>query len=247
MKVIFRNEFYQVYTSDPAAEAGRIEAIIKVIGADSEFIEPESASDEAILLAHGPSHIEWVKRKKVYDIAALSAGAAILAARIALTEPCFAVIRPPGHHASEESAWGFCYFNNIAIALEVLKQKNLIKTAYILDFDMHYGDGTVNILGKKDYITVFNTDSHYRDKILSQIRYEMETCTADMIAVSAGFDNHINDWGGVLTTRDYYDIGKMVRAAARRIGGGCFGILEGGYNHNVLGYCVKAFIDGMSE
>lgn len=244
MKVIFHNDFYQVYTSDPAAESGRIESIINVIEGYAEFIEPEPASEEEILTSHSKSHIEWVRRKGLYDISALAAGAAIKAARISLKEPCFAVIRPPGHHASEDSAWGFCYFNNIAIAVETLKQENLINTAYILDFDLHYGDGTFNILDGKDYVTVFNTDSHYRERILSEIKREMETCNADVIAVSAGFDNHIHDWGGILTTEDYFEIGKMVRAAAIRCNGGCFGVLEGGYNHKELGKCVKAFMDG---
>jgi acetoin utilization deacetylase AcuC-like enzyme len=74
----------------------------------------------------------------------------------------------------------------------------------------------------------------------------MEACTADLIGVSAGFDNHADDWGGLLHTEDYEDIGKMVRSAADRNGGGCFAILEGGYNHDVLGRNVRALMAGMS-
>jgi acetoin utilization deacetylase AcuC-like enzyme len=246
MKIVFRNEFYQVYTSDPAAEAGRIEAIINVIEPYSEFVEAEPASEEQIRTVHTQSHIEWVRRKDLYDISALAAGASIKAAGIGLTEPCFAVVRPPGHHASEDSAWGFCYFNNIAIAIETLKLEGKIRSAYILDFDMHYGDGTVNILGTKDYVTICNVDQYYRERIMSEVKQEMEICKADIIGVSAGFDNHIRDWGGVLKTGDYYDIGQMVLQASIRNNGGCFGVLEGGYNHQVLGHCVKAFMDGMS-
>ncbi len=245
MKVVFRNEFYQIYTSDPAAEAGRIEAIINVIEPYSEFIEADPASEEEILAVHTPSHIEWVRRKSLYDISALAAGATIQAARIGLVEPCFAVVRPPGHHASSDSAWGFCYFNNIAIAITTLKRENKIRTAYILDFDLHYGDGTVNILESEDYITICNADQHYRERLMAEVKREMELCEADIIGVSAGFDNHVEDWGGVLKTEDYYDIGQMVRAAAIRNKGGSFAVLEGGYNHYVLGHCVKAFMDGM--
>jgi acetoin utilization deacetylase AcuC-like enzyme len=68
---------------------------------------------------------------------------------------------------------------------------------------------------------------------------------ADMIAVSAGFDNHEADWGGLLKTEDYRYMGNLVREAARRNGGGCFGLLEGGYNHAVLGINVLAFIEGL--
>lgn len=68
-----------------------------------------------------------------------------------------------------------------------------------------------------------------------------------MIAVSAGFDNHEDDWGGLLKTEDYKYMGSLVRAAAFRNHGGCFGILEGGYNHSVLGKNVLAFIEGLGE
>jgi len=53
--------------------------------------------------------------------------------------------------------------------------------------------------------------------------------------------------GGTLETDDYREIGRLVRAAARRCGGGCFAILEGGYNHQVLGHNVLALIEGLSE
>jgi len=52
---------------------------------------------------------------------------------------------------------------------------------------------------------------------------------------------------GLLGTEDYFEIGHMVRKAARRIGGGYFAILEGGYNHQVLGANALALINGMSE
>ena len=55
----------------------------------------------------------------------------------------------------------------------------------------------------------------------------MSACEADIIGISAGFDHHQEDWGGLLATEDYFEIGHMVRNAARRIGGGYFAILEG--------------------
>ena len=67
----------------------------------------------------------------------------------------------------------------------------------------------------------------------------------DIIGVSAGFDNHRDDWGGLLATEDYETMGRMVRQAAERNQAGCFGILEGGYNHAVLGRNVRAFLRGM--
>jgi acetoin utilization deacetylase AcuC-like enzyme len=163
-----------------------------------------------------------------------------------LAEPCFGLIRPPGHHASADSAWGFCYFNNMAIALESLKQSQQIREAYVLDIDLHYGDGNVNILSEKDYVTVCNIESFDRGAYIERVTREMENCHADLIGISAGFDNHIEDWGGLLATEDYQTIGQRVKSAAERNGGGCFAILEGGYNHSVLGQNVMALIDGLS-
>ena len=170
-----------------------------------------------------------------------------MAAEIGRIEPCFGLIRPPGHHASADSACGFCYFNNMAIALEKLKRDGKIKSAYVLDIDLHYGDGNVNILEHKEYVTVVNVESHRREAYLESVAEELEDCRADIIGISAGFDYHEKDWGGLLKTEDYLEIGRQVRTAARRCGGGCFAILEGGYNHRVLGENVLALIKGLSR
>jgi acetoin utilization deacetylase AcuC-like enzyme len=74
----------------------------------------------------------------------------------------------------------------------------------------------------------------------------MKRCQADIIGISAGFDFHERDWGGLLATDDYREIGRLVRAVALRNKGGCFAILEGGYNHSVLGHNVMALIEGLT-
>ncbi len=247
MKVIFHEDFHQVYSSDPAASAGRMQAIIEIIKGKVELIEPSPAQEEDIARVHTPAHVDWVKSSGVYQVAALAAGGAIEAAKIGLSEPCFGLIRPPGHHASASSAWGFCYFNNMAIALEYLKEKKRIRTAYVLDIDLHFGDGTVNILNNKDYVIVHNISSQNRDAYLAEVEDEMSRCGADIIGISAGFDNHEDDWGGTLKTDDYKYIGALVKETALRNNGGCFAILEGGYNHRVLGHNVMALLQGMEK
>lgn len=77
-----------------------------------EFVEPRPAARQDIAAVHTPLYIEPVVRQGLYDIAALAAGGAIMAAEIGLSEPCFGRIRPPGHHASAASGWGFCFFNS---------------------------------------------------------------------------------------------------------------------------------------
>nr|XP_032831312.1 histone deacetylase 4-like isoform X4 [Petromyzon marinus] len=54
----------------------------------------------------------------------------------------FAVVRPPGHHAEESIAMGFCFFNSVAIAARVLQQKLNVKRVLIVDWDVHHGNGT---------------------------------------------------------------------------------------------------------
>ena len=216
------------------------------ISARAEFVQAQPATEIQIARVHETAHIESVRNMGLYEIAALAAGGAIQAATIGLTEPCFGLIRPPGHHASAGSCWGFCYFNNMAVALAALKNRGTIDTAHVLDFDLHFGDGTVNILGSRDYVTVQNVEDGERMPFMDEISQAMAGCQADIIGISAGFDNHREDWGGLLLTEDYYEIGRMVQAAAEKSGGGCFAILEGGYNHQVLGANVLALISGMS-
>ncbi|MBS3757979.1 MAG: histone deacetylase family protein [Desulfobacterales bacterium] len=247
MKVVFDQAFYSVYASDPAAEAGRIQAIVKALPTNTVFVEPHSASFEEIHLAHSEAHIRLIKEQDLYDIAALAAGGAVTAARLGLEEPAFGLIRPPGHHASADAAWGFCFFNNMAIALLALKTAGEIQTAYVLDVDLHYGDGTVNILGEADWVNIFNPAKNNRKAYIASVEKALDAVDADIIGISAGFDNHLEDWGGLLATEDYYSIGRMVRQRAKQNNGGCFALLEGGYNHSVLGQNVTALIHGMSQ
>ena len=247
MKMVFHEAFYQVYTSDPAAAAGRMEAVMEVAAPQVELITAESASEDDIAAVHSRFHIDSIRECGLYEISALAAGGAVQAARIGMAEPCFGLIRPPGHHASPGSSWGFCFFNNMAIALTKLKRENKIKAAFVLDIDLHYGDGTVNALEGESWVKVYNVMAHERNEYLEEVAGQMKACHADIIGISAGFDNHQEDWGGVLDTEDFFEIGRLVRVAAQRKGGGCFDILEGGFNQSVLGHNVMALVRGLSS
>lgn len=246
MKVIFHPCFYDEYTSDPAAEAGRMEVIVEAIKPHVEILSCLPAAEDDILAAHTKGHIEQVRRQGLYDIAATAAGGAIKAAQASIEAPSFGLIRPPGHHASRNSFWGFCYFNNMAISLYHLRANQHIKQAFILDFDLHLGDGNVNIMEKEPWVEILNPESHKREDYLTEVRNALEATQADVIAVSAGFDHHVNDWGGLLYTADYKTMGTWVRETAVRNNGCCYGLLEGGYNHKVLGKNVLAFLEGLN-
>ncbi|MBC2743285.1 MAG: histone deacetylase family protein [Desulfosarcina sp.] len=247
MKVYFHDNFYTVYTSDPAAAPGRMEAVVDTIAPHVDICSFSPATQNDLLTVHPKSHLERIRRKGLYEIAALAAGGAIQAAQTGMDEPSFALIRPPGHHASADSCWGFCFFNNMAVSLHQLRSTGRIETAFILDFDLHYGDGNVNILGNEPWVEILNAESHSRQAYLDQVKHALHLTAADVIAVSAGFDNHVQDWGGLLTTADYRTMGTWVHQAAKRNNGGCYGILEGGYNHDVLGKNVLAFLEGLID
>lgn len=252
MKVVYHEHYRKVYSSDPASQPGRIESIYNELYGQFEFVKPEPAREEDLLLAHNRGHLEYVRTHQlVYEIALLAVGGAIKASEIALTgEPAFGLIRPPGHHASPNSSWGFCYFNNVAISIKKLRREGRMDKALIVDIDLHYGDGTANIFEGTKEVTYFHPNGWNRQAFLDEIsgflRAEKKE-TVGIVAVSAGFDRHEQDWGGMLKTEDYLTIGKMIKEfAEKNCDGKRYAVLEGGYNHLVLGKNVRAFLEGMT-
>jgi acetoin utilization deacetylase AcuC-like enzyme len=248
MKVVYHPRYEEVYAGDPAAATGRMESILKELPSTIEMAVPEPASVSDIKLVHSDWHIADIQRSShLYEIALLAAGGALKAAELAVSgEPAFGVIRPPGHHASPDHCWGFCFFNNMAISIARLRQEGAINSAVILDIDLHFGDGTDNIFSSVFGVTYFHPEHRDRQGFVDSISAFLANQKADIIAVSAGFDRHVEDWGGQLTTRDYQNIGKLVKEFSERVCmGRRYGLLEGGYNHDVLGKNVAAFIEGM--
>ncbi len=245
MKVFTHKDFLTVYAPEPAAEPGRLESIISAIQDEVDFEEASPAREEDILAVHTKSLVREVTGIGLYDIAALAAGAAMQTAVAGMEAPSFGLIRPPGHHASSDRCWGFCYFNNMAVALEHLRSRGLIRTAHVLDFDLHCGDGTVDILGPRGFASIHNPRQGSRRDYLAEVEARLDTIRVDVVGVSAGFDNHVDDWGRTLYTEDYREMGRMVHAACRRMGAGSFGLLEGGYNEDILGMNVREFLKGL--
>ena len=122
-------------------------------------LPPRAASAEEVSLVHSSSHISRVQSYSKggggwldgdtfaspasYDVALHAVGGvlqavdAIMAGKV---DHVFALVRPPGHHATAHEAMGFCLFNNIAIAAEYAKRNYKLERVLIVDFDGHHGN-----------------------------------------------------------------------------------------------------------
>lgn len=257
IKIVFHEHYYNCqYATDPAAAEGRLYGIMGIIKSKPELyeiIEPIPASKADILRVHSKWHYKNIKSQALlYESSALAAGGAIMAAETAYNNaPSFAVIRPPGHHASSESCWGFCHFNNMAISLLKLYSEKKIKKAFILDFDLHTGDGNLNILENQNNeftVSILNPESTERRRYIQEVENYMKDLTdVDIFAASAGFDQGIDDWGHFLYPEDYTELGRLMKEHSQKIcSGRRYAILEGGYNHQVIGLNVDSFCSGFA-
>ncbi len=248
MKIVFHDAFLQRYTSDPAAAEGRLDQALARAKERYELVTPSPCTEEELRRVHTAYHIEYVRQDmSVYPVALLAAGAALEAARLAVSgEPAFALCRPPGHHASPDSCWGFCYFNNVAVAVKDLLEREMVKQVLIVDFDLHFGDGTANTFKDVAAVTYLHPGGANSRKFLEHLQDFLAKEEADLVAVSAGFDRHLDDWGGLLSTGDYEEIGRLLGSFARaRCRGRIFAALEGGYNHRSLAEAFAAFCAGV--
>ncbi len=186
--------------------------------------------------------------------AALHAAGAAVAATDAVIdgelENAFCAIRPPGHHATRDKAMGFCFFNNVAIAaLHALQRRNLKRVA-IVDFDVHHGNGTEDILagdnrvlmvsffqhpfypfsGDKDPapnmlnipVSAYTKGMDIRELVEMLWIPRLEAFKPELIIVSAGFDAHRDDDMGQLnlTENDYIWLTERIMDVARRFSKG---------------------------
>ena len=246
MKIIFHDKYFDVYSGDPASAEGRLDRAYGILKENFDFVQPEPAREEDLLLVHSQAHVSHVEHDThLFEVASLAVGGAIRASEISLTgEPAFGLIRPPGHHASPNSCWGFCYFNNIAVATRRLIHAERIERALIVDFDLHFGDGTSNTFAGDASVVYYHMGSTPRDldSFLSNAG------SFDALAVSAGFDRGVADWGGTLSDTDYRQIGEVLKHFSNeRSQGRRFAILEGGYNHTTLGASILSFLEGFDS
>ncbi|MFZ0279627.1 MAG: histone deacetylase [Candidatus Sulfotelmatobacter sp.] len=127
----------------------------------SDFLEPESATDQDILLVHSPEYVHKLKTgtlspreememevpysRDLVEAFWLAAGGSILAARQALTDGVAINIGGGFHHAFPDHGEGFCMIHDVAVAIRRLQHDDKIRTAMTVDCDVHQGNGTAAI------------------------------------------------------------------------------------------------------
>ena len=236
------------------------------------------------ILAGGPSHaqIDPDTSLNVFTWnAALRAAGATLAATDAVmageVENAFCAVRPPGHHACRDKSMGFCFFNNIAVAAKYALARHGLKRVAIVDFDVHHGNGTEDIIRGDDRILMVSFFQHpfypytgadtqadnmvnlpvpaytkgmdIRELIEMMWMPRLEKFKPEMIFISAGFDAHREDDLGQmsLNEQDYAWITQRIKDVAKRHAHGRIVSSLEGYNLGALARSVEAHIRVLAD
>jgi acetoin utilization deacetylase AcuC-like enzyme len=262
----------------------RITATVEYLKSQTDlplaWAAPGEATDTQILRAHSPELLARLQIPHDFDpdtpffedidvFARASVAAALDALNAARSgENAFSLMRPPGHHATRDQAMGFCYLNNVAIAvLEALATGS--KRVAAFDFDVHHGNGTEAILLDRPGCACFSVHQHpcfpgtgaanvgencfnypvapgtrretYR-ATLARALGDLKNFRPDLVAVSAGFDAYARDplADGTLLAEDFHWLGRSLRG----LGVPFFSLLEGGYSHE-LPELIFAYLKGV--
>ncbi|HXG95097.1 MAG TPA: histone deacetylase [Blastocatellia bacterium] len=165
--------------------ADRVRAIISALESDEELwpqLErraPRAAADEDIMRCHNGRLIEQIRElcergipfvdldtaisRESFEVAQMAAGAVLVAVDEVFNGDAanaFALVRPPGHHATPNHAMGFCLFNNAAIGARYAQSKYGADRVLIIDWDVHHGNGTQDIFYSDPSVFYFSTHQY---------------------------------------------------------------------------------------
>ncbi|MCF7875576.1 histone deacetylase [Candidatus Bipolaricaulota bacterium] len=273
MDLVFSEEALQYRSAGHPESPDRVKTAYGYLKDDYKARKPVQADLEDLYLVHSEDFVQKVRNGNFSDpdcpkydnlfyYATLSAGGAIKAQQTS----DLSLMRPPGHHAGKDFLGGFCYFNNLAIAVK----KSGVKTL-IIDFDAHHGNGTEDIfLGDEQvvYLSLHRSpgfpgtgdesrknainhpvsatigDESYLELLTQEVeRFKGEDF--EQLALSAGFDGHERDpLASVgLSTSAFREIGELMKSLELPT----FGVLEGGYVGEDLGKNIDAFLKGFNS
>ena len=171
---------------DHPEQPARYTAVMEALRNDAELwprlleITAQPAARGVVQAAHTPQHYKFVERAvsggrgyldadtivslRSLDAALRAAGAACQAVDAVMSGAAanaFVAARPPGHHASQDSASGFCIFNNVAVAARYAQQNYAeVERVAILDWDVHHGNGTQGIFYDDPSVFFFSTHQY---------------------------------------------------------------------------------------
>ena len=203
--------------------------------------------------AGGPTHAQIDPDTSLnvhtWEAALCAAGAALAATDAVMAgelENAFCAVRPPGHHACRDKAMGFCFFNNVAIAARYALERHGLQRVAIIDFDVHHGNGTEDIVAGDPRILMASFFQHpfypyagaqsdapnlvnvplpayskgdaVRAVVQDHWLPRLEAFAPEMVFISAGFDAHREDEMGQmgLVEADYAWMTVQIKAVAQR-------------------------------
>jgi acetoin utilization deacetylase AcuC-like enzyme len=184
-QIVFSDEFNKHDTADHPENADRLYVMLDALEQapfykQLQFIEPEMLPEKLLYEVHSAEMIERIKEisahgdswidldtyvcKSDYETARLAAGGVAMVCRNVLSgdaQNAYALVRPPGHHASAERSMGFCLFNNAGLAAHELSKQG--KRILIFDHDVHHGNGTQSIFYTRNDVMYqsFHLSPHY--------------------------------------------------------------------------------------
>ncbi len=182
MTLLYRDPLFHLHDTgrhpECAARLKAVDAFLEDSGlaAKCDAAAWQPASIEQVARNHSPQHIEQVKRlcengggqidadtvtsPQSYNAAMLAAGAACDAVDKVLqgdATQALAIVRPPGHHAVQKRAMGFCLFNNIAVAARHAIAAHEVDRVLIVDWDVHHGNGTQDVFWEDEQVGFFSS------------------------------------------------------------------------------------------
>lgn len=241
--------------SPSAAKPAQVLQSWQQMGYPLEILAPEPVSREQLYLAHDRVFVDGVldgqqangfgnRSKEVAASLPYTSGSMLAAARAALANGKGAVSPSSGfHHAGHNFAGGFCTFNGLMVTIMVLLSEGALKRVAILDLDEHWGNGSDDIIKKRNLADVVEhhsaaIDRRQAESWLLRLPELVTRLTqgCDLLIYQAGADSHVNDpLGGYLNTDQMKRRDELVFTTAQALGVPVAWNLAGGYQRGADG------------